>query len=128
MKTREIRIGNLGQDREGRLCRVEQLSLNEEPKISAIKGGLTSLPVEPIPLTEDTLRDWFGFEKLLNQYKITTSINKGNYKNVPFIILYLDDEFQYDDLRFRTNLQHVHQLQNLYFALTGEELTLNKTK
>jgi hypothetical protein len=23
-------------------------------------------------------------------------------------------------------LQHVHQLQNLYFALTGEELTLNE--
>jgi len=24
------------------------------------------------------------------------------------------------------NIKYVHQLQNLYFALTGEELTLNK--
>jgi hypothetical protein len=78
----------------------------------------------PIPLTEEWLLK-FGFEIVLNQYKKITDVSKDTFKNIPFIILFLDNQFQYDDLRFRTNLQYVHQLQNLYFALTGEELTSN---
>jgi hypothetical protein len=86
---------------------------------------MESESVKPIPLTEEWLLK-FGFDKTLNQYKTVTSINKGNSENIPFIVLYLDNEFQYDDLRFRTNLKYVHQLQNLYFALTNEELKLTK--
>ena len=70
----------------------------------------------PIILTEEWFLK-FGFVKILNQYKKAT-------KTKPFIILFLENQFQYDDLRYRTNLKHVYQLQNLYFALTNKELTL----
>ena len=72
---------------------------------------------EPITLTEGMLLKC-GFERALNQYKKTT-------KTKPFIIIFLENQFQYDDLRYRTNLKYIHQLQNLYFALTGEELEID---
>jgi len=105
----ELRIGNL---------------TNNNGYISAITGqdiydlsqGMDSECFQPIPLTEEWLLK-FGFEKCLNQYKKVTETK-------PFIILFLEGQFQYDDLRYRTNLQYVHQLQNLYFALTGEELKI----
>ena len=84
---------------------------------------LDQLWCNPIPLTEEWLLK-FGFEKTLNQYKKLTLSNKIGCDNIPFIILFLDNQYQYDDLRFRTNIEYVHQLQNLFFALTGEELTI----
>ena len=88
-----------------------------------VSFSISKNKVKPILLTEDILLKC-GFTKVLNQYKKITSINKGNFDNIPFIILYLENEFQYDDLRFRTNIKHLHQLQNLYFALTSEELNI----
>ena len=54
MESTELRIGNLLHDREGRLCKVEELYTNEF-KAPAILGGMTSLPNSPIPLTKDWL-------------------------------------------------------------------------
>lgn len=76
----------------------------------------------PIPLTEEWLLK-LGFEKTLNQYRIETNVNTRNGNNVPFIILDIDG-FEYDDLRLQTKIKYVNHLQNLYFALTGEELTI----
>ena len=83
---------------------------------------IESIELKPIPLTEEILLKC-GFEKCLNQYKLRTKLDTRNGKNVPFIILDLDG-FEYDDLRLQTKLKHVHQLQNLYFALTNEELKI----
>lgn len=56
IKPQELRLGNYFKDREDRVCRVEQISIEEgETKIRAIKSGMTSLPVEPIPLSEEVL-------------------------------------------------------------------------
>ena len=77
---------------------------------------------EPIPLTEEWMVKFGFYEK----YK--SSSNRWNMK---WFELHdcEDDEgnltgvFMYD---FRIQIKYVHQLQNLYFALTGEELTINE--
>ena len=69
--------------------------------------------VEPIPLTEEWLVK-FGFErnKLNNGWK-GMKVYLSQYSN--------DKRIWYDN---ELDLKSVHQLQNLYFALTGEELTI----
>ena len=117
MKASELRIGNF-YNQFGNITEVDWSVLKD------LKDApIDQLWCKPIPLTEEWLLK-FGFEKTLNQYKKLTLSNKIGCDNIPFIILFLDNQYQYDDLRFRTNIQYVHNFQNLYFALTGEELTI----
>lgn len=74
---------------------------------------------EPIPLTEEWLLR-FGFNTISDriffygnfgyEFGIT---NRAVLKNEKHFVLF-------------PKIKYVHQLQNLYFALTGEELTLNQ--
>jgi hypothetical protein len=87
---------------------------------------------EPLPLTEEWLFK-FGFnhiDKSDNDYITYTDSNHEYYlqldvrrKDGKYSIL--DNSF--DDLRdfSMVDIMYVHQLQNMYFALTGEELILN---
>jgi len=73
---------------------------------------------QPIPLSEQWLKD-FGFEYNDYQEWIKPDI-KIETVDYPF-------HFDYDDPRFKqmyctVEIEYVHQLQNLYFALTGKEL------
>ena len=76
---------------------------------------------EPIPLTDEWLLK-FGFEKIKSEYDVAECFDFLNG------ILYLDMANQICYLlssEFGINCpESVHQLQNLYFALTGEELTI----
>ena len=123
MKASELRIGNFGIDRDGRICIVEELSINEEPRIVAISGGLTSLPVTPILLTEEWLLK-LGFE--INKHEINSykkEINSFFFCiNIISGTCYINDGDGYEGADILNKCKHVHQLQNLYFALTGEEL------
>ena len=78
------------------------------------------LPFKPIPLTEEWLLK-FGFEESENCYELeingSISIFFAGYLGVMIdgVFSFLDkDQF------------YVHQLQNLYFALTNKELTLKQ--
>lgn len=91
---------------------------------------------EPIPLTEEWLIK-FGFRKYKNGYIITPSMGmdygyviehyewRGDWA---FGILYYDPARDCDiDEVYNfcgTGLKHVHQLQNLFYSLCGEELTI----
>ena len=119
MKANELRIGNLIWENYGGIYMVREIREKEviiSKTKTTIAVGYKYSEVKVIELTEEWLLK-FGFEKCLNQYKKLTETQ-------PFIILFLEEQFQYDDLRYRTNLKYVHQLQNLYFSLTGKELTL----
>lgn len=79
---------------------------------------------EPIPLTEEWLVK-LGFEPLIG--RVFYSIDVPN--NGPFWLEYTDDLTQLfytidGEYTIGKNIQYVHQLQNLYFALTGDELIL----
>ena len=114
MKANELRIGNL------------LLFENEVQELSSIHSDNTirlrktkednchgcyhvnTIIIKPIPLTEEWLLK-FGFEKAYETC----------YQYKDFI---LNDKFIMMDIDITIQLKHVHQLQNLYFALTGEEL------
>lgn len=75
----------------------------------------------PIPLTEEWLLK-FGL-KLNDCDNYETEYT---YRlNMPFIVLDREDGYYYIDAP-NMRLEYVHQLQNLYFALTGEELNIKE--
>ena len=114
----EIRVGNL-IDENGKITKVT-------PALIEIIWAAERDWIKPIPLTEELLVR-FGF---FSKYK---SCNRHWY-NGSFALDQKSDEdddgnkipteqvFYYD---FRLEINYVHQLQNLYFALTETELTLN---
>lgn len=76
---------------------------------------------EPIHLTEEILLKC-GFDRICNNFEydwllIHTHLSTGEFH-------FLLNESKSGKLKV-TNLKYVHQLQNLYFALTNEELTIN---
>ncbi len=79
---------------------------------------------KPIPLTEQWLID-FGFVKISDQDGTV------HYMDFPYPIEGVDIFYQGGDswemniykVDFSLNIDYVHQLQNLYFALCGKELT-----
>ena len=77
------------------------------------------LEVKPIPLTEEWLLK-FGFIK---------SSDNNYYKGDKFTIYNRFENFGLiGGLLSWKEFKYVHQLQNLYFALTGEELTYGGNK
>ena len=125
MKANELRIGNyiefdssvrtlVKEDEQGfiEVRSIGESGVNEWSDYGA--SGCVSNP-KPIPLTEEWLIK-FGFEK---QNAMFYEFNKHQ-------IRLIGDEVPYwIDSSYITNIKHVHQLQNLYFALTGEELKIN---
>jgi hypothetical protein len=124
MNTNELRIGNLCQDKiSGALLKVTGTHENDisfyviDRNLFPLQPGWQA---EPIPLTEEWLLR-FGFEKNDNNQFI---LMEGSVD-----ILFNKDlnGWTCDGINFSINMtEHVHQLQNLYFVLTGEELKLKE--
>ena len=120
MKANELRIGNY-------------VIFNNfiQPEKTVIVDGKFLLPFnktdleinnyyQPIPLTEEWLLK-FGFEKHFEDFEkkivgfyLTYNFNDGISLNGK----YMDEPIYIDG-------EYVHQLQNLYFALTGEDLSID---
>ena len=122
MEAKDLRIGSW--------VRIDSLTDGSTTEVEAYVFHIdemiwtTKYKYSPIPLTEEWLVK-FGFEEdSCNYYKIIE-----NQEAVLYIDK-LDTTFAYGypyecsggDLK----LKHVHQLQNLYFALTNEELTIKE--
>jgi len=121
MDRKEIRIGNLVRfikdtSREGGISLIQK---NEDniwfTKLDNDDVGYSCLGLdqyEGIPLTEEWLIK-FGFKPLAKDWAfkgVVIHTRKRGFvlrKSVP-------------------DIKHVHQLQNLYFSLTGEELTIKE--
>lgn len=116
MKANELRIGNWVRHPNSEWD--EQLDI-ENFNVENIEY------YTPIPLTEEWLIK-FGF--VINK-DISLDKNEIYYSKSITILykyskfnLYINiDEDSYYSFSY-TEIQHIHQLQNLYFALTGEEL------
>ena len=121
MKATELRIGNLITHDVYNHERLEKQIENGDHIDQAIR-----LRAEPIPLTEEWLVK-FGFEKAGNSY-YKKSI--GEYLELSWHFLHdntLCIQTKGSGFKEPTHVVYVHQLQNLFNALTDEELTLNKT-
>lgn len=113
MKANELRIGNLiyGGGQIRKVTEIKNDGCITEP-IDDYKPDF-SKGINPIPLTEEWLVR-FGFDQL----------ESGTYICPNQIVLRKDIKgYLYEIFKGKETLvKHVHQLQNLYFALTGEEL------
>lgn len=123
MKANELRIGNYVQ------------RIGYPLKVTGIKGGDVWVDgnaveleyyvydgINPIPITEEWLVK-FGFEKL-NLYSLDRWIyndfeieNMGKY----FTVVVWSESCPHNT-NYIGHCEYVHSLQNLYFALTGDEL------
>lgn len=116
MKANELRLGNyvLGPN-NNKICKVFILSGKCEDNHESI-NGYDCKCIEPVLLTEEWLLK-LGFQKT------------NCFKNKEMIIeLGLNDIFHArkritpESSIYICDVEYVHQLQNLYYALTGEEL------
>ena len=121
MKSNELRIGNWVEQPNDGVTRVTAIFNDLQIKTET---GYIDKYCRPIPLTEEWLLK-FGFEKLTekgNGFKSTSYTYTGKVA----LIVHFDGDRLSVNFWQGTEKKYVHQLQNLYFALTGEELELNE--
>ena len=122
MKANELRIGNyVWDDYSGEMI-VSQIMYSTESvwfrKTWTLPDGHARCSdIKPIPLTDEWLLK-FGFKKegfsYLHNDLILHVFSNARLVSVP------DEDGEW--VNIQPPVQYVHQLQNLYFALTGEEL------
>ena len=124
MKAIELRMGNIALNSSNEAVTVREIS-NTLVRTTPDDIHLIS-ELKPIPLTEDILLKC-GFEKA--GYGRYHSLEfKGFRKGLYDVFLLENGSITFMDNVFEkliTSVKHVHQLQNLYFALCGEELEVN---
>lgn len=119
----ELRFGNLLLDRNGRICKVEQVN-TEEFYAPAIRGGITSLPNSVIPLNNITAKQ-LGFD--IVDMGDFWEFNKGDFQIIQFKAHMLPkDPVPFYVLHSKKSrhipVPFVHKLQNLFFEIEGKEL------
>jgi hypothetical protein len=151
MKASELRIGNYIADRGNKEWQIDHWEsidkLSAKSNATMYMGILMETHpmteyvdyIKPIPLTKEWLLK-FGFK----QYNPKDEANSTDLNSRIFYTVIEDKQFEiaYDFgivkkllLRFREgdlsviykmDMKYVHSLQNLYFALTGEELKITQ--
>lgn len=147
MKASELRIGNyfnvpIQEQCPFRIdafeyCSEKFIKVAQEVKLNGFEvhpltwyGG----DLQPIPLTEELLLK-FGF-KHQNKYDLESNLYSKKLNSQYYFTIYSKTEtldfktkfigWKVLNIGFDIKIDFVHQLQNLYFALTGEELTIEK--
>lgn len=122
MDAKSLRLKNYAQDQNGNILQVVGI---KEDNINYFVVDRSKYPLqdgwqaEPIPLTEQWLFD-FGFEKKRYTYKKGVLELESDSEQHPKGRTYFNSWELIEEFPI-----YVHQLQNLYFALTGEELNKN---
>lgn len=126
INSNELRIGNFllfaETGAEFKVNQIDEKGLGVENESENVWIEIETF--EPIPLTEKRLLD-FGFSK--EDY--TEGYIGIDCKNAEFVLCgpnefkgYYTFSFKLGGIPMFKKIESVHELQNLYFALTGEEL------
>lgn len=129
IKSNELRIGNKLQKDNGEIFTILRLDNTQDVLVEEQRGLLTlGYNLFGIPITEDWLKR-FGFKVRESSTCKEYYIGENHItKDWLFDLIWLEkpDLIGAANAPFYRNGRHtifyVHQLQNLYFALTGEEL------
>jgi hypothetical protein len=128
MTSTELRIGNyVWDDYSGEMivsAILESSAIYLRKTIALPSGEYLIKNIEPIPLTEEWLLK-FGFDNINSrEYGIKCGSCWMSLNNPKDMGEWQDYYcWTYDRFKF-IELKYVHQLQNLYFALTGNELEI----
>lgn len=137
MQANEIRIGNYVADRGGKVWQIDHWEYKD--KVSAkpdeVEFLKLKMPIHPLTEYVNELKPVALTEKWLLGFGFTKSSagKEGEYNFVEYYeknslcICNWGDGFVMSNAfarGLRINLKSVHQLQNLFFAITGKELTL----
>lgn len=119
MKIEELRIGNA-------ILMNGKILFMDVRLFHAVIHGFHGYDPEPVPITEEWLvkagfnnNRFGGFEKehvLSNGCKIKYRVGMGSIPALGYSVYEGGNTISYG------NMIYVHQLQNLYFALTGKEI------
>ena len=118
MKAEELRIGNLFiEENSNEIIKVIELTTKNITFTGDFKGKWQAKPIE---ITHEWLLR-FGFEILTDSKKGFKSTSYSYRKGI-----YICIGFNYGVVTFDfwqgNEKKYIHELQNLYFALTGQEL------
>lgn len=124
MKAKNLRIGNWVKDEHGIAQYIYRLWVGGAELAEDEKGSddfdYTEDEIFGIPITEDWLIK-FGFKDISNRVeKRFIKDNFNWYSSSNEVVVELDNGINGYDLW--TGCKHIHELQNLFFAITGTEL------
>lgn len=147
MKTNELRIGNWIKY-EDKLVQVVQLSslmILCQRDENQFLVNCTPKVFQPIELTEEVLVK-IGFVKVhkknivgfnnVNEFILKNDINDNEFVNISYhlfesgnSIINIEQGDYYsgidDNYIYKLNIKYLHELQNIYYCLTGEELEVS---
>lgn len=122
MKATDLRIGNY-VNRIGSITNITAIEYHKDLSYvcTPISGSITENQIEPIQLTEEWLIK-FGFKRneRIGSFDTYIVLMKESLSVNNKMGMYFKNQ------RVPNNIKYVHQLQNLYYALTGEELTIKE--
>lgn len=137
IQAQELRIGNWVMDRGNKKWQIDCWeSSNKVAAKMPYLGDVIGMTMYGHPLTEDVeylnpipitpeILEKCGFVKD-NSYGHPTFVEKYHVElNQHLSVTFIHNEWRVFDIAPNLELNSLHQLQNLYFALTGEELTVN---
>lgn len=116
IEVNELRIGNFIKVDD---LPIEQVTL--ETFATLLRFPATLSCFNAVPLSEEWLLK-FGFKKIVWEESIRY---EKDYKTVKYYSWNETFQWQSNDGFDEVKLEFVHELQNLFFAMMGEELILN---
>lgn len=128
MKAKDLRVGNLVKQPD-RIGKVQEI-WSDAVRLEGFNNGYSYGYTEPIPLAEKWLLK-LGFNrvyhKLTGEHSHLPSHFNLNGFRIDVEYYCGSEEVCYYEFNLYPNadLKYVHQLQNLFFAITGQELELN---
>lgn len=120
----ELRIGNIIQ--EGKIEQIDNSIDEVYYSGDCYYQSNYCCNINPFPITEEWLLK-FGFEKIIdNEFTLRYDLKKDERFDYFFPKHNLKSfGMRFQGACFFDVVKNVHQLQNIYFALTGKELTIN---
>ena len=129
MKANELRIGNMVKIR-GNICKVANISGFISESITGVMidkhGNKKHLypemnDIESITITEE----WLLRARFIKSFAVTNFAIQTEDGVLDLVPSSYEGYHVFFEDNWICTIQYVHQLQNLYFALTGQELIIN---
>lgn len=123
MEAKDLRIGNLvyNHDEIVTVEEIQRYMINYDEEYGEMTSGYSITNLKGIPLTEEWLVR-FGFVK---NPKADNIYDRGRLRIWGHLV-YLREEDTEAAHYIPTEVKNVHELQNLYFALTSQELEVKQ--